>query len=265
MEAVWKALSDPTRRRLLDLLREAPRTTGELCGHFEVSRFAVMKHLGVLQEANLVSVERRGRERWNHLNAVPLQQVFEDWVRPWESLWASSLLAIKHKSETRTGERDMSDQTSDFRTVNIFQSVDIAAPPVEVFSALTEGVGNWWGTPFLARQEARDLVIEPRLGGYFQEIWSNGEGVIHAKVTIFGRDRSLELTGRMGMTGAVAGVVNFDLEETKGGTRLVLHQQAVGCIPKEIEANYNEGWQVLLADRLKRNVETGEVLGVRAA
>ena len=69
---IWKALSDPTRRRILDLLKERPRTTGELCDAFEeLSRFAVMKHLAVLEGAELVIVRPHGRERWNHLNTVP--------------------------------------------------------------------------------------------------------------------------------------------------------------------------------------------------
>ncbi|HEU4898462.1 MAG TPA: metalloregulator ArsR/SmtB family transcription factor, partial [Actinomycetota bacterium] len=75
---VWRALADPTRRAILDLLADRARTTGELSEAFpEVSRFAVMKHLGVLETAGLVVVRRRGRERWNHLNGVPLREAYE--------------------------------------------------------------------------------------------------------------------------------------------------------------------------------------------
>jgi len=81
--AVWRALADPTRRAILDLLRERPRTTGELTEAFPTSRFAVMKHLAVLQKAGLVVVRRRGRERWNHLNGVPLRTAYERWMRPY--------------------------------------------------------------------------------------------------------------------------------------------------------------------------------------
>ena len=96
---VWKALADPTRRRLLDLLKEAPRTTGDLCGQFPVSRFAVMKHLAILERAGLVIVGRRGRERWNYLNAVPIQQIYERWISGYQALWASSLLRLKARIE----------------------------------------------------------------------------------------------------------------------------------------------------------------------
>lgn len=85
-DRVWKALSDPTRRAILDLLAARARTTGELCDHFAprrhggLGRTGVMKHLGVLERAGLVAVRRQGRLRWNHLNPVPIQRVCDRWV-----------------------------------------------------------------------------------------------------------------------------------------------------------------------------------------
>src|SRR5688500_13836951 len=107
-DPTWRALADPTRRRLLDLLRDAPRTTGDLCARFPaLSRFAVMKHLGVLEAAGLVVVRRRGRERWNHLNAVPLRQATERWLAPYAATWAGSLLRLKAIAEVQgTEERE---------------------------------------------------------------------------------------------------------------------------------------------------------------
>ena len=70
---LWRALANPVRRRLLDALREGPRTTGQLSAAVpSLSRYAVMQHLGVLTDAGLVVARRRGRERFNHLNPVPL-------------------------------------------------------------------------------------------------------------------------------------------------------------------------------------------------
>ncbi len=91
----WRALSDPSRRRILDLLRQRSMTTGELCRSFEFSRFAVMKHLKALEKGNLVVVERRGRERINHLNPVPIQAIYRRWIRPFERLNADRLLRLK--------------------------------------------------------------------------------------------------------------------------------------------------------------------------
>ncbi len=97
---VWRALSDPSRRRILDILREAPQTTSALCSRFEFSRFAVMKHLRVLEAAGLVLVERQGRERINHLNPVPIQQIYRRWIKPFEQLPADRLLRLKRTVET---------------------------------------------------------------------------------------------------------------------------------------------------------------------
>jgi DNA-binding transcriptional ArsR family regulator len=82
LNPIWKALSDPTRRSLLDILRERPRTTGELCARFKtLSRFAVMKHLRVLEETRLVIPKKVGRMRWNHLNVDPIRELDRQWIR----------------------------------------------------------------------------------------------------------------------------------------------------------------------------------------
>lgn len=99
---VWKALADPTCRRILDLFRAGPRTTGELCARFPISRFAVMKHLATLERAGLVLVRREGRQRWNHLNAVPIRQIYERWISGYEGMWAGSLLKLKRHVEGHT-------------------------------------------------------------------------------------------------------------------------------------------------------------------
>ena len=98
---MWKALADATRRTILDELRRAPRTTGELCGLFSMTRFGVMKHLTALEEAGLVVVERRGRERWNHLNPTPIRQIYRRWIRPFEEEGTDRLLRLKRAAERR--------------------------------------------------------------------------------------------------------------------------------------------------------------------
>jgi DNA-binding transcriptional ArsR family regulator len=86
---------------MLDRLRQRPLTTGELADGFEFTRFAVMKHLAVLVEAGLVTVERRGRERWNHLNPVPIQDIYRRWIRPFEATPADRLLRLKRHVEDK--------------------------------------------------------------------------------------------------------------------------------------------------------------------
>jgi DNA-binding transcriptional ArsR family regulator len=99
-DRVFKAVGDRTRRRMLDLLAERPRTTGELSAAFpRLSRFAVMKHLGVLKAAGLLIVSRDGRKRWNALNPVPLRDVLRRWLGRHEQLWADALLDIRDAAE----------------------------------------------------------------------------------------------------------------------------------------------------------------------
>jgi DNA-binding transcriptional ArsR family regulator len=93
---VWKALGSPHRRALLDALRDGPKTTTALCEVLpQLSRFAVMQHLGVLERAGIVLVRREGRERWNELNAVPIQRELERWLNAFQQASASQLLAFE--------------------------------------------------------------------------------------------------------------------------------------------------------------------------
>jgi DNA-binding transcriptional ArsR family regulator len=96
MDRVFKALADKSRRRLLDLLyAENGRTLGELAEHLDMSRQAVTKHLHVLEEANLISVVWRGREKLHYLNPVPLHAIHERWIRKFETRRLDALSALK--------------------------------------------------------------------------------------------------------------------------------------------------------------------------
>jgi DNA-binding transcriptional ArsR family regulator len=100
-DAVWKALSDPTRRAILDFLRARPRTTTEIVDEFpHLTRFGVMKHIEVLRQAHLVQTRESGRQRVNSLNVVPIRQIYERWVGPFQELWSNELLRIKEIAES---------------------------------------------------------------------------------------------------------------------------------------------------------------------
>ena len=106
LDAVWKALSDPTRRAILDLLRQGPLTTSAIVEAFpQLSRFGVMKHMEVLREAALIDTREDGRQRVNSLNVVPIRQIYERWVGRFEELWSSHLLRIKETAEREAGGR----------------------------------------------------------------------------------------------------------------------------------------------------------------
>jgi len=105
---VWKALGSPHRRALLDALRDGPMTTTALCEVLpKLSRYAVMQHLAVLQQAGVVLVRREGRERWNHLNAVPIQRELERWLNSFQQATASQLLAFeRHLQASAAKEKE---------------------------------------------------------------------------------------------------------------------------------------------------------------
>ncbi len=104
-EAVWRALANPLRRAILDLLRDGPRTTGELDDCFpDLSRFAVMQHLKVLEEAGLVVPKRVGRKRYNYLNPVPIQQVYDRWVVRYMQPWTEALVNLQDQLERESDD-----------------------------------------------------------------------------------------------------------------------------------------------------------------
>ena len=109
LEDVWKALANPVRRGILDLLRDGPRTTGALAEQFPgISRFAVMQHLRVLELAELVIPRRTGRERHNYLNPVPIQEIYDRWVVRYLQPWAEALVRLRDELETEAhgGKRE---------------------------------------------------------------------------------------------------------------------------------------------------------------
>ena len=105
MDAVFKALADPTRRSLLDeLFRDDGQTLSALEGRFAMTRIGVMKHLKVLEEAGLVVTKRRGREKLHFLNSVPIRLVHDRWVSKYTEPWAAGLVELKTRLE-RTMEK----------------------------------------------------------------------------------------------------------------------------------------------------------------
>jgi DNA-binding transcriptional ArsR family regulator len=100
MDEVFKALADPTRRGLLDQLRsEDGQTLSALEEGLPMTRFGVMKHLRVLEAANLVVTRRRGREKLHFLNPVPIRQIHDRWVSKFAEPWVSALTDLKRELE----------------------------------------------------------------------------------------------------------------------------------------------------------------------
>ena len=262
-EKVFKALGDGSRRHLLDALFEKDGLRlVELEAGLEMSRVGVMKHLRILEEAGLVITEKRGRERFHYLNAVPIREITARWVGKYAGEWSARLTALRRTAEEKTMK-----ETTDFamRKMDIRQEITIGASRSAVFEALTRDVAAWWGVPYLIGGEdieKRDIVFEPRVGGLLYESWGDGGGAIWGRVSYLKENEAVEIDGSIGMSDAVRGLCLFELEEDGNATRLKLSHTAYGAIEEDTEKGYDAGWTDLTG-RLKRFVEEGIVSGVR--
>jgi DNA-binding transcriptional ArsR family regulator/uncharacterized protein YndB with AHSA1/START domain len=242
VDAIWRAFADPTRRRLIELLRDGPRTTGELCRAFPTSRFAVMKHLRVLERGGLVAVRREGRKRWNELNPERLQQIGARWagVAP----VAGTAMNAGGAPIAPTDQAVVVPATA---TMQVF----VDAVPWKVFDALTVNVAAWWGPPHLRSPDASNLVVEPQPGGRFYEEWGHRQGALRGVVTAIRQDERLEINGLLWQD-AVESRLCFVLESREGGTLVTV---SGSLIPAAVVDD-------LLRVRLKAFVERGIRSGI---
>ena len=242
MDEVFRALSDPTRRSLLDeLFKEDGQTLTALEERLPMTRFGVMKHLRVLEEAGLVVTRRRGREKLHFLNPVPIRLVHDRWVSKYAEPWAAALTGIKRRLEDRTMEK-------------VFE-IYIKTTPERLWEAITDselrsrytfgvGVESEWtnGSSYRAEHrqagitisEGENLEVDPprRLVQSFNALWSD-----HVKAA--GTSR-----------------VIWEIEQVEDSCRLtVIHDQ----LPDDANPELYGGWPMILSG-LKTLLETGETL-----
>ncbi|MEI4770981.1 SRPBCC domain-containing protein [Psychrobacillus sp. FJAT-51614] len=257
LSILFKALGHPIRRRILDILKQSAKTTGELNDYFpEVSRYAIMKHLTFLEEANLVVVRREGKFRRNFLNVVPLQEMNNRWVGKYMKTTADSLLNLRSVVEKKGGDFDMAaTEQEGNRVFRIEQEVFIEAPREEVFKALTEQAGDWWEFRLAPKGVPSQLTFDPVPGGHFIEKWRENEGAIWGNVYYVNAPEEIRLHGHLGMQGAVNSSYTYRLIDRNGSTLLQLSHTASGIIEENWEQNHSEGWKHLLGTLLKNYVE----------
>jgi uncharacterized protein YndB with AHSA1/START domain len=241
MDAVFRALADPTRRGLLDeLFARDGQSLRELETRLPMTRFGVMKHLRVLEEAGLVLTRRRGREKLHFLNAVPIRLVHDRWVSKYAAPWAAALSDLKQTLEERTMEK-------------VFE-IYIKTTPERLWQAITDpeqrrvytfgvGVVSEWtpgsGYEGLAAGAhsivaGENLEVEPplRLVQSYNALWSD--------------DVRAEGTSR----------VTWEIEQIADSCRLtVTHDQ----LREGANAELYGGWPMILSG-LKTLLETGEAL-----
>lgn len=252
---VFKALSHPIRMSILDQLKQGPKTTGALDESFpEVSRYAVMKHLKMLEEANLILIRREGRSRLNYLNVVPLQQVYERWVSKYQSGIAGSLTSLKQAMEG--SKEEMTQEGLKHDSFQIEQEVEINASPEKVFDGLTRDIGQWWAYRLCG--EGSRMTLDPHPGGKFLEEGVHGANALWGTVHYVKDNEEIRLNGLLGMSGAVNSAYTFKLEPKGDGTILKLSHHAVGLLDPEWGPGHSEGWKELLGTFLKNYVERGE-------
>jgi uncharacterized protein YndB with AHSA1/START domain len=242
MDEVFKALADPTRRSLLDQLFEQDgQTLSALEARLPMTRFGVMKHLRVLEEAGLVTARKRGREKLHFLNPVPIRLVHDRWVSKYAVPWVSALSGLKHELEEKTMEK-------------VFE-IYIKTTPERLWEAITDpelrqkynfgvGVDSEWtpGSRYEAVHsqagfpisEGENLEVDPphRLVQSFTALWSD-------QVKSEGTSR-----------------VTWEIEQVEDSCRLtVTHDQ----LREDANDELFGGWPMILSG-LKTLLETGETL-----
>jgi uncharacterized protein YndB with AHSA1/START domain len=242
MDEVFRALADPTRRSLLDeLFRDDGQTLSALEERLPMTRFGVMKHLKVLEEAGLVVTRRRGREKLHFLNPVPIRLVHDRWVSKYAEPWAATLTDLKRELEEKTMEK-------------VFE-IYIKATPERLWEAITDsetrqkytfgvGVESDWtpGSRYeavhpeagITISEGENLEVDPprRLVQSFNALWDD--------------DVKSEGTSR----------VTWEIEQVEDSCRLTVTHD-------ELREGANDqlfgGWPMILSG-LKTLLETGETL-----
>ena len=242
MDAVFRALADPTRRSLLDQLFEQDgQTLSALEQRLPMTRFGVMKHLKVLEKAHLVVSKRRGREKRHFLNPVPIRLVHDRWVSKYAEPWAATLTGLKKGIEEAAMEK-------------VFE-IYIKTTPERLWEAITDGetrqkynfgvgvVSDWTtGSDYQSEHaqasvpiaEGENLEVDPprRLVQSFTALWSE--------------DVKSEGTSR----------VTWEIEQVADSCRLtVTHDQ----LPEGANDELYGGWPMILSG-LKTLLETGELL-----
>jgi uncharacterized protein YndB with AHSA1/START domain len=239
VDEVFKALADPTRRALLDaLFREDGQSLGALENRFDMSRFGVMKHLRVLEDARLVVTKRRGREKLHFLNAVPIRLIHDRWVSKYAEPWVAGLSDLKRDLE---------------RTMEKVYEIYIRTTPERLWEAIT--------TPTIKTkyQFGAEFTGEPVPGSRI-EMLGNGEIFADGEVLEADPPRRLVQTMRQLFSEEVKAEgfsrITWEIEPVGDSCRLVVtHDQ----LRDGADDHLYSGWPMILSG-LKTWLESGQVL-----
>jgi uncharacterized protein YndB with AHSA1/START domain len=244
VDKIFKALADPTRRRLLDSLRQHDgQTLGALCGQLDMARQSATQHLALLEEANLISTVRRGREKLHYLNPVPIHDIQQRWIAPFDQPRLRALAAIKRHAE----EKDMTTEKPTFVYVTYIQST-----PQRVWQALTDAdlTAQYWG---------HSNVSDWQVGSSWEHRRIDGSNIAEFVGTVLEATPPSRLVVTFGgeQSDGNASRVTFTIEPYQEIVRLtVTHED----LPDQDAVNAVEtGWPAVLAN-LKSLLETGHAM-----
>lgn len=231
-------------------MRDGPKTTGELTQEMGgLTRFAVMQHLGVLEESGLVLVRRDGRNRFNYSNPAAIRELFQAWVEPLASSAAEAAQHMRRYAEIKyEAIQHMSEQ---MRVVKIEMESIIAAPKEIVFKALTEEIGGWWPHRMV---EGADMFYEPYVGGHFGERRSDGAGCLYGQVSLFIPNEKV-VVSNVGFFDDYCATNTETVADDGGGTRYRKSLHLWGIVPEPLEKMLTEGSRQLVEQALKQYCE----------
>jgi uncharacterized protein YndB with AHSA1/START domain len=240
MDAVFRSLADPTRRRLLDeLFREDGQTLSALEARFSMTRFGVMKHLRQLEDANLVVTRRRGREKLHFLNPVPIRLVHDRWVSKYAEPWAAALSGLKNRLEEGMEK--------------VFE-IYIKTTPERLWEAITDS----------------ELRSKYSFGTGIKSDWTSGSRyeATHPAGVAIAEGENLEVDAPRRLVQSFRALWSEDVKN-EGWSRVTWEIEPVGdscrltVTHDELREGANEelygGWPMILSG-LKTLLETGELL-----
>jgi uncharacterized protein YndB with AHSA1/START domain/DNA-binding transcriptional ArsR family regulator len=244
-DKVFKALADPSRRQLLDSLRERNgQTLGELCAQLDMARQSATQHLAVLEAANLVSTTWRGREKLHYLNPVPLHEIRERWIGNFEQPRLRALSTLKRRAE----EQHMTSKPT-FVYVTY-----IHATPEAVWHALTDAdlTAEYWG---------HSNVSDWRPGSPWRHVRTDDSGIADVAGTVVTATPPRQLVMTFGAPGAEPAAaptqVTFDIEPYHDIVKVTVTHENLP--DDDAYTAVSLGWPAVMAN-LKSLLETGHAL-----
>ncbi len=258
MDAVFRALNDAHRRRILDLLHECDgQSLLEIEANFDqMTRFGVMKHLKILESASLVTTRKSGRFKYHYLNTVPLQEISDRWISRFAAPWSAALADLKTNLEMpKENERSMENSMVKTKPQHVFVTV-IKTTPEKLWSALTDGKitpGYYYGAT---------LQGEMKKGAHYSYIGPDGKNFLTGEILEAVKPEKLVMTFKgewmPGMLDDKPSRVTYEILQQGDCCRLTLvHDQFED--ETETFKNCGGGWPGIVSG-LKTLLETGQPL-----